>query len=297
MFLERPEDMPLEDASGFAALGHMRPLTIEDAPLTAGPEEWHTVGHLYRGIAAGLAHLVDRHGEADVFIGPPGAQATTEVFEWPELIAVTDLASATQAIETIIEQGEGARGDWVSSHFGRFVGMLEDYLAVRAADPSFEAARPVIPAFVHPPADVDGAALIEDPLTRSVADIFAAVYEVIVQLQNRYFVHHGETPEQAEILARTVKHVMNWVMRELGPVLTRLPVGAAYPGKTAGPAFEIAWPAIFALPHRAAAWTILRERFETLATAAEQLAQLPELPELRKVANDLRGFAADLVVR
>jgi ferritin-like protein len=65
------------------------------------------------------------------------AQAVTEIFEWPELIAVTDLASAGRAVETIVEQGEGARGDWIRSHFGTFVGILEDLLAMQAADPAF----------------------------------------------------------------------------------------------------------------------------------------------------------------
>jgi Ferritin-like len=37
------------------------------------------------------------------------------------LIAVTDLASALQAIEVIVDQGEGARGDRMRSHFGTFV--------------------------------------------------------------------------------------------------------------------------------------------------------------------------------
>lgn len=75
------------------------------------------------------------------------------------MTAVTDLASASAAIELIVEQGEGARGDWVNSHFGRLVGILED--------------------------------LIADPLKRRVADLFNAVYEVILQVQSRYFVHHG----------------------------------------------------------------------------------------------------------
>src|SRR5438445_2678106 len=146
MFLERPEGMPLKDAEGFGSFGMMQPLTVDDPQITAGPEEWHTVGHLYRGIEAGLAHLADRIGESAVFIGPAKAQATTEVFEWPELTAVTDLASASAAIEVIVEQGEGARGDWVKSHFGTFVGILEDCLAVRAADPPFWPARRVLPA-------------------------------------------------------------------------------------------------------------------------------------------------------
>ena len=151
-------------------------------------------------------------------------------------------------IKVIVEQGEGARGDWVDSHFGRFVGVLEDFLAVRRLNPSFDPARPVIPVYVHEPPDVDDPVLIEEPLTRRVGDLFSAVYEVTLQLQSRYFVHHGETLEELDTLAKTVKHLMNWVMRNLGPVMTALPVGGRFPGRTAGPAFEILRPAFFVLP-------------------------------------------------
>jgi hypothetical protein len=294
IYLERPEGMALEDAPGFAALGQMQPLTVDDPQLTAGPEEWHTVGHLYRGIEAGLAHLVDRYGEAGVFIGPPKAQATTAIFEWPELTAVTDLASASRAIEIIVEQGEGARGDWLVSHFGKFVGILEDYLAVRAVDPKFDPARPVLPVFLRQPPDVDDAVLIDDSLTRRVADLFNAVYEVVLQLQSRYFVHHGETDAELDTLAKTVKHLMNWVMRYLGPVLTSCPVGPKYPERTAGPAFEIVRPAFFVLPHRESAWKILRERLEALGQDADQLASEPGLADVAGMAKNLHTFAADL---
>jgi Ferritin-like len=294
MFLERPEGMSLRDAEGFGAVGHMRPLSNDDPQLTGGAEEWHTVGHLYRGIEQGLAHLVDRYGDSDVFIGPPNAQATTQVFEWPELSAVTSLASASSAIEIIVEQGEGARGDWINSHFGKFVGILEDYLAVRRADPSFEPARPVIPVFLREPPDIDLVTLIEDPLTRRVADVFNATYEVTLQVQSRYFVHHGETPDELETLAKTAKHLMNWVMRSLGPMMTALPVGPQHAGQTAGPAFEIVRPAFFVLPHRDAAWKILRERFETLADVSLKLAEDPGLAGMKQIATNFQGFASDL---
>jgi len=65
-----------------------------------------------------------------------------------------------KAIETIVEQGEGARGDWIKSHFGTFVGILEDLLAEHAADPAFNPARPVEPAFVRLPPDVESGTLI-----------------------------------------------------------------------------------------------------------------------------------------
>jgi Ferritin-like len=294
MFLERPEGMSLADAEGFSTVGPMQPLTVDDPQITAGPEEWHTVGHLYRGIEAGLAHLVNRYGEAAVFIGPPKAQATTQVFEWPQLTAVTDLASASAAIEIIVEQGEGARGDWVKSHFGKFVGILEDFLAVRAQDPAFEPARPVVAVYRREPPDVDQVTLIEDPLTRRVADLFNAVYEVTLQVQSRYFVHHGETPAELETLAKTAKHLMNWVMRKLGPVLTSLPVGPQFPGRTAGPAFEIVRPAFFILPHREAAWKILHERLETLAGVCAGLAREPGLSVMTELEGNLRGMAGDL---
>jgi hypothetical protein len=295
MFLERPEGMSLRDAEAFLIAGDATPPRNDDETnLTAGPAEWHTVGHLYRGIEAGLAHLVDRHGEDEVFIGPPGAQATTQVFEWTDLTAVTDLASATRAIEVIVTQGEGARGDWVNSHFGKFVGVLEDFVSVRAADPAFEPARPVIPAFLRHPPDVGEAPLIEDPLTRRVAALFNAVYELTLQLQARYFVHHGETPEELETLATTVKHVMNWVTRQLGPVLTTLPVGPALAGRTAGPAFEMVRPAFFVLPHRDAAWRILRQRLNQAGDVADELSHEPGLAALGDMAGDLHGFAGDL---
>ena len=123
MYLERPEGMTLADAEGFAAQPGIQPLPGIDRPIAAVPEPWRTVGHLYRGIEAGLARLCNRYGEDAIFIGPPAAQAVTATFEWKELTAVTGLASASRAIELIVEQGEGARGDWVQSHFGKFTGI------------------------------------------------------------------------------------------------------------------------------------------------------------------------------
>jgi hypothetical protein len=110
-------------------------------------------------------------------------------------------------MELIVEQGEGARGHWRDGHFGKFVALLEDYLATRAADPGFEPARPVQPAYVRRPPDVQAATLtITDPLTAQVVDLFNAVYETTLQTLSRYFVHSTETDGQVTILATTAKH-------------------------------------------------------------------------------------------
>jgi hypothetical protein len=294
MYLERPEGMTLADADGFAPapIPLVPPLTVDDRPMVAVPEQWETVGHLYRGIEAGLAALCERYGEDSVFIGPPRAQAVTEIFEWKELTAITDLASARRAIDLIVEQGEGARCDWVKGHFGKFVWILEDFLAMQSADPTFDPARPVEPAYVRLPPDKESGILIEDPLTARVADLCSGIYELILQVLSRYYVHHGETPAELDTLARTAKHLMNWVMRTVGSVLTTMPVGPSYPGRTVGPTLDIARPAYYVLPHRIAAWKIINERLDVLTERCTELAQEPSLSALSEVPAKLQAIAA-----
>ena len=294
LYLERPEGMPLDDAAGLAAERNCRPLTVEDAALVAAPEEWGTVGHLYRGIEAGLAYMCDRYGEECVFVGPPKAQAVIESFELPELRAVTDLASARQAIEIIVEQGEGARGDWTRSHFGTFTRILEDLLAVQAADPMFDPARPVAPAFVRLPPDLDSGVVIDDPVTARAAELFTGLYELLLQVLTRYYIHHGETAAELDTLARTAKQLMNFGLGELGSVLTALPVGPSQPGRTVGPTFDIARPAIVMLPHREAAWKIIRERLDLLGEASGSLGREPGLGALDQLAECLRSMSQDV---
>jgi hypothetical protein len=63
-------------------------------------------------------------------IGPPARGAVAGILQWPELIPVTDLASARQPIEVIVEQGQGA---WIMPHSGAVAGVVEGLLAVQQA--------------------------------------------------------------------------------------------------------------------------------------------------------------------
>jgi len=293
MYLERPEGMTLRDADGFATSPDDEVRQVAAESILAVAPSWQTVGHLYRGIEAGLVHLCERYGEEAVFIGAPSVQATTEIFEWNELIAVTDLNSALQAIEVIVEQGEGAKGDWVDSHFGKFAAVLTDFLGLKAADDTFNPARPVLPAYVQLPPDVETGALIEDPLTARVATLCSDLYEVILQVLCRYYIHHGETPAELDTLARTAKHLMNWVLRVVASALTTLPIGPSQPDRTAGPSLEIVRPAYFILPHRQAAWLIIKERLGVLSENCASLAQEPQLADLAGLAEKIASMAAE----
>jgi len=260
----------------------------------AEPQDYTTVGHLYRSIGHGFASLVERDGEAEVFIGPPEAQATRELLGWSELVAVTDLASAEAAIATIVEQGEGADGDWREAHFGRLATVLEQFLAATEADPSFEPARPARPAYVRRPPDQPLAVVITDPLTAQVADVFDAAHQTLLQLLYRLFVHQGETDREVATLAGAAIGLMAAVLRPLGSVLTTLPLGPDHPGELAGPAFYMVHPSQFQLPWREAAWKVMVQRLDVMADACARLGGEPGLERLAALEAPVRGLAARL---
>jgi Ferritin-like len=294
LYLERPDDIDLKDADLFAVVCECQPLTAAPTSLMAAPQDYSTVGHLYRSIGHGFARLVERYGEAEVFIGPADAQATSRVLGWPELVAVTDLASVEAAIATIVEQGEGADGDWREAHFGRLSTILDEYLAATRADPAFSPARPARPAYVRRPPDQPLATVISDPLTAQVADLFDAGHQTLLQVLCRLFVHQDETDEEVATLASTAVALMAQVVRPLGSALTALPLGPDHPGELAGPAFFMVHPSQFLLPHRQAAWKVMVQRLGAIADASARLGGEPGLGRLAGLEPAARGIAARL---
>jgi CDGSH-type Zn-finger protein/truncated hemoglobin YjbI len=294
MFLERPEGMALDDADGLTAVSRAAPIMSERDIVPSG-QDFATVGHLYRSIEAGFAHLAEQHGEDWLFIGPPRAQATARHFRWPELVAVTDLASAQQAIERILEQGEGPRGDWRNAHFGQFVSILDDYQRMREENPGFEPVRPVLAANVRP-AERDAALpLISDPLTARVSDLFNVGYEILLQTLERFFAHTEETDAQLTVLADATVGLMLRVIKPLGDLITTLPVGPSHPGRTAGPSFELFYEADYLLPHQQAAWALLAERLYAAAWLCDELRTgkgQQIAPQLEPVLAALRELSA-----
>ena len=266
LYLERPEGMERIDAAEFRP-GAPPHGPVEPGEIMPRTQDFLTVGHLYRAIEQGLRDLAARLGERALFVGPPRAQATPEMFRWPDLIAVTDLASAQQAIETIIEQGEGARGDWQAAHYGRFLGIWDEYSRLAAADPAFEPARPVLAAFTQQPFDLTAQPpLISDPATCQVARLFALGYEVLLHVLMRFFTHTDETDDQLGLLIEVAFSLMSGVLAPLGDALTQLPAGPDHPGRTVGPAFEMFYLMGNLVPWRDAAWALLSERVAVLAS-------------------------------
>jgi hypothetical protein len=293
VYLERPEGMEGTDAEGFLPAGPPLPPMRPDEIVPRG-QEFATVGHLYRSIEAGLAFLADTLGEDRLFIGPAFQQADETAFGWPDLQPITDLAGAGRAIERIVEQGEGARGDWADAHYGRFLAVLEEYRAMRDEDPDFEPAHPVVGAAVRGVEGIEPEVFIADPATAACSDLFNAVYELLLQLIARYFAFGHETSEQREVLANTAVGLMFRAIKPLGLLLARLPVGPDHPEATAGANFQLPYRSSFLLPHRRSAWIRFAERLEELAAFADHLRPADGADVVAHVAAALRRQAANL---
>jgi hypothetical protein len=108
---------------------------------------------------------------------------------------------ASRALDTILEQGEGARGHWEAAHFGEFVRILEEYRGMLAVNPAFEPVRPVVFAKGRRGEHDDAIPLIGDRVTRGCTDLFNVSYEILLQILERYFAHTEETDEQLATLA------------------------------------------------------------------------------------------------
>jgi hypothetical protein len=275
LFLERPEGMQRDDGSEFVETASPRDPVDPRETLPRG-QEYATIGHLYRGIADGLRNLSSRLGERAVFVGSPHVQATPELFRWPQLVSVTDLESALVAVEKIIEQGEGALGDWETAHYGRFLSIRREFDAMLRADPTFEPARPALAAFLRQPFDIPTAQpLITDAEARRIAELAGLTYELILGVLLRVFTHTDESNAQLGTLLDAALALMAKVLQPLGTALTTLPVGSSYPGRTTGFAFEMHYVLGNMTPHREPAWALLAERARMLAHRCSQVAAEP----------------------
>ena len=202
---------------------------------------------------------------------------------------------ATEAIDRIVEQGEGARGDWTAAHYGRFLGVLDDYLRFREERPDVDLVHPVAGAGVRAVEGMEPDVWITDRATAAVSDLFDAVYDLLLQLLVRWFAFGSETDEQLTVLGDVAVTLMFGAIEPLGFLLATLPVGPEHPAATAGAHFQLAYRANFLLPHRRAAWIRFTERLEEIADFAASVQASPDCRVvLDRVEASCRALGARL---
>lgn len=256
-----------------------------------------TVGELYAAIRDTICAIP----EAALFIGAPAAQAKGAHVHFRDgLIEVVDRATALEAIEMIVRQGEAASEENPDAHFEQFRRVLREFdeeaAASRASGVPFEPARPVVPdPMTRARHDAPDGALIDDPRTLAVAEIGNLAYDTLLLALMRFFAHVGGSEAEQRRLSSLALALMTRVIGPLGEALARMPFGPSRPGQAAGLGFGFGRQTHF-LPHGHAAFIILAERLEHLAAQSARLTD-PDLPAefaaAREALRDLHaGFAA-----
>jgi CDGSH-type Zn-finger protein/uncharacterized Fe-S cluster protein YjdI len=216
IYLERPEGSDEPDADSFiCAQTYER--GQHGLKLTPAAQDYLTVGHLYRSVEAGLKGLVERHGEDHVFIGDPALQVGPDTVSLDGLIAITDLATACQALETIVEQGEGASAHSERCHYARFV-AIRAALDARGADfrPAYTAATN--PVMRHPPFP-EGRVWVSRADARGVIDLGNAAYNHMLRCLMQGFA--ATDPAEKKLMVNTAIDLMMAVV-PLGQELARM---------------------------------------------------------------------------
>ncbi len=280
IFLERPEGKELTDSSEFVHIGDYH-RTQPKGRLMPHAQDYLTVGHLYRGIRHGFEVLAHHIGEAALFCGDPAGQIGHGDVSLPGLITVTDLKSANEAIETIIEQGEGAPGNSENSHYNRFLNVRREYAGFVAADPAFAPAFPVAHnPVMNRPSDPAHRVFIDLPEAARVLDLANAVYGHALRcLVQSYGRERGGTAKR-QLVDTAIDLMM--ILAEIGPHLASLPASHAHPGVNAGVTFSMLRD-VARLPEGANERRIIAERFIDMAKHARTIFP---------AGHDLAGLAA-----
>ncbi len=188
---------------------------------------------------------------------------------------VTDVAAALEVIDAIVGQGAGGE----ESHLERLL-----RIAAELARAGFDPARAVA---ANPALGADAGTSIADPATARVAAAFAAAYQAMALLLDRYYAASQAGSAAAARTRRVAQGLMSGVLRPLGEILTGLPIGASAPGSACGPTY--AWDRRI---DRTASGAALADM---LAAAGASLAGVrPDVPRLVLIGENLR-LAARLV--
>jgi len=292
IFLERPEGLDLHDSPEFVHPDDYH-RTAPKGMIMPSAQDYNTIGHLYRGISHGFSSLCKKLGEDALFCGDVSAQISPADAPLPGLSVVTGLASALEAIETIVEQGEGAPGHSEDSHYAKLCALKAQYDQLQKDDPAFDPAWPVAknPVMHHE----DGRAnclLIDNAEAVRVLDLANSAYghmlRCLVQSYGRA-PGDGENKRLFVTLARELMSILTPVCEHLAS----LPASDSTPGVNAGMTFTMLRD-VARVPEGHGEMQMMRER---LVQMSEQAARLfPEGHALDGIADAFLGLASKIVV-
>jgi CDGSH-type Zn-finger protein/uncharacterized Fe-S cluster protein YjdI len=293
--LERHHGSPEPDGAGYEQAPYTR--VVHHPRLTPMGRDYDTVGEFYERLEADLRAFVQRHGDQETFCGDPALQLSPLEVDLLGARPVQCLNTALEALNAIIEQGEGAPADVSGSHFQTFLAVRAEYQALKAANPAFEPAHPAaINPVLRPPPQREGHVWLEDEQAAETVDLANTGYAVMLRLLAYAFAIPRPSPEKA--LAIDLAIGLMAAVAKAGERAARLPAGPSNPDCNAGMSF-IALRDAAAFPPGPAARRFFVERIGELAEAAAALAAAGDrrMTDAMRILEDLRaraerGFAA-----
>ena len=138
VFLERPTDSTEGEGTGFEPqLAFTRSTTkIRITPMAM---DYETVGVFYATIEERLRAFAAAHGDSDAFCGDPQLQLGPTEVQLEGAQPVICIKTALAALDSIVQQGEGAPGHSEDSHYARFSQIRAELAQLRAANPNVPA--------------------------------------------------------------------------------------------------------------------------------------------------------------
>lgn len=237
IFLERPQDQPVPDAKAAQDKDDYQ----REAPrgrLMTHVGDYRTVGQLYEAVEDGIAFLCEKIGEKALFCGPPSLQLAPSDVDLPGLALITDQASAGMALQAIVEQGEGGKGQ-EGSHFASFCQMKEEYAELLRANPRFQPARPCARnPVMRRPAERDERLWIRAHPAALYMDLGNALYGLMLRFLVQVYSMESRPAAQKKILLESAFALMH-ALSATARYLSRLPANDAQAGVNAGLSFAL----------------------------------------------------------
>ena len=257
IFLERPEDAPIEDPAPFRD-DNNAPRAAGVRKLTPFARDYETIGDLYGTIRGELRKLAAKRG-TDAFVRSD-RQISGQTAGMDGVVTIEDLPTALTALQKVVEEGEGGQGS-ADSHFSRFCRIREEWKTLKARNPHFQPAHPSAndPVMRKPEPGLERVWITASPAAETV-DLGNAIYAVLMTLVAQLF-----QPVQQKAVMGAAIDVMHALGRA-GKALARLPASNDLPGVNAG--------LTFAAPRARgprAGLSLIAERLADLAPEYERL--------------------------
>ena len=241
-------------------------------PMAPDPIEYKYLGELYNKIRFGF----DTVSESDLFIGPKASQDSEYWSRRMEILTVTNRETANQAINFIIEGGEGAPGNREGSHYDTFLNMRKELYSQTQDD--FDPSRPVVlnprTRRHHRDAPIEGT-FIRNSDSLKVAELFNMCYELSLLVLSQLFSYGGESLGERDILRRSSRQLMTMALRPIAEILTEMPLTDDPSDGNAGPPFEL-YGDLQLSTQESNRWVILNERFESIIMETKDLSDINE---------------------